>query len=94
MKLADILRAGKANIESKGHAKGDDVWAANKSRGCCVITALPYVMGTKDNIAAIFRRANGISDQQSIGNWSDEATKEEVLAAFDKAITLAEQENA
>lgn len=92
MNAADLLRAGKARIIAKGHAKGDAVFAAGQRRGCCVITALPDV--DKDLTVTIFRRANDIRDQESIGRWSDNATKEEVLAAFDKAITLAEQENA
>lgn len=104
-KIADILRAGKANIESKGWCQGDErALADGHPHGCCVATSVTDVTGINNHTTynagmdamMLFKRANGINPDLCIGTWNDapERTKEEVLAAFDKAIALAEQENA
>jgi hypothetical protein len=96
-KIADIMRAGKALIEDRGWGRGD---GANSPRGCyCVLTA---IAGDEKvyhyDAVRFFERANGIGPTESgisVIGWNDAPgrTQEEVLAAFDKAITLAEQEN-
>ena len=99
MKIVDALRFGKMNIISRGWCQFDDkVFDPTKEHGCCVASALPYCGGTEDDVMApvrLFKRANGIDPNMAVGHWNDDParTKEEVLAAYDKAITLAEQEN-
>lgn len=97
-KIADILRAGKARIEDRGWGRGD---GCSPPRGCyCVLTAIGGDEGDFHYGAIrLFERANGIGPTESgisVIGWNDAPgrTQEEVLAAFDKAITLAEQENA
>lgn len=105
-KIADILRAGKANIESKGWCQGDEKALAEEGHphGFCVATSVTDVTGLDNHTTyntgidamVLFKRANGIDPDLCIGRWNDAPgrTKEEVLAAFDKAIALAEQEGA
>lgn len=100
MSIADTLRAGKANIEARGWCQGDGkVFDPLRRYGFCVGSSLGPV--TFDNpemtkVCDMFKIANGISLLSGLGDWNDapERTKEEVLAAFDKAIALAEQESA
>lgn len=102
MTLADILRAGKANIERLGWAQGDDaVFIEGSPHGCCVATSMGVYAGVNFgelsmDATLVFKRANGIDKNNGVGNWNDDParTKEEVLTAFDKAIALAEQESA
>lgn len=99
MTLADILRAGKANIERRGWAQGDvAVFCGPPDGPCCVATSLPKLGDDYDrSLLAIdlFKQINNIDPMIGIGEWNDDParTKEEVLTAFDKAIALAEQEN-
>ncbi len=101
MTIADILRAGKANIETKGWVQGDEE-AFDGKNGCCVGTSvsgrnLPGEFDLERSLDALrlFKIANGIDLDLGVGDWNDfpARTKEEVLTAFDKAIALAEQEN-
>lgn len=98
MKLSEILRAGKANIERRGWGQGDEVCLMGLPDGpCCVATALPKDGPNLElSMVAIelFQKANGLDLMQGIGDWNDapERTKEEVLAAYDKAITAAEEQ--
>lgn len=96
-KIADILRNGKLLIETHGWGQGDG--AMPPRGGYCVLTA---IAGDKDtyhyDAIRVFERANNLDTESApaIYDWNDAPgrTKEEVLAAFDKAIALAEQENA
>lgn len=95
MKLSEILRAGKANIEARGWCQGDQMAIFGPDGGpCCVATAMPKGDAFANSLLAVdlFKEANGISPMVGIGTWNDapERTKEEVLAAYDKAITAAE----
>lgn len=96
MTIAETLRAGKARIERGPWGKGK---GASPPRGdaCCVVTAIAGPSHHyHSDVIELFERANGIDSAIGVIAWNDapERTKEEVLAAFDKAITLAEQENA
>ena len=97
-KIADILRNGKLLIETHGWGQGDG--AMPPRGGYCVLTAIGGDEGDYHYDAIrLFERANGIGPTGfgiSVIGWNDapERTKEEVFAAFDKAIALAEQENA
>ncbi len=93
MNRREILTAAKQLIETRGWAKGDEqVFAEGCPHGFCVATAVTKTLW--DNISAqadvlrAFREANGIEPVITIGAWNDapERTKEQVLAAFDKAI--------
>jgi hypothetical protein len=99
MKLSEILRAGKANIETRGWCQGDEATIHGPPNGpCCVATAMPSGPEFDHSLLAIdlFKETNGIDPKIGIGAWNDapERTKEEVLAAYDKAITAAEEQEA
>lgn len=100
MKLIDILRAGKARIERDGWCQGDDkALEENHPFGCCVATSMVFLDGdgidTTTAAIDLFKRANGLDMQKDVAHWNDDEdrTLEEILTGFDKAITLAEQEN-
>lgn len=103
MKLSEILRAGKANIDRYGWCQGDELAIHGGPGGpCCAATAISqqYALfinrdSAKLGDAAIeaIQRAAGIPEKSSIATWNDapERTLAEVLAAYDKAITAAEE---
>lgn len=101
MSNADILKAAKHILTEGTWVQGDHLACAGGDCGCyCAATAI----GEAINLAGIkrcmdihpafgiFKNAAGIPLTDGIGGWNDapERTKDEVLAAFDKAIALAE----
>jgi hypothetical protein len=89
MKLSEILRAGKANIERYGWCQGDELAIHGPVDGpCCAATAI-----SGDAAIEAIKHAAGIGDTP-IATWNDapERTLAEVLAAYDKAITAAEEQ--
>lgn len=108
MKVSEILRRGKANIELQGWCQGDEAAIWGKDGRCCVATAISIqtdlivkasaLHGTRyrdlgAEAVNLFKRANGIPQGEGIATWNDapERTKDEVLAAYDKAIAAAEE---
>lgn len=99
---AEVLRSARATLSTpkvwgKANLNGD------LPPGCdCAYTAIHFEgryspTGTTDECLRLFAKANGIRivptrPMFGIANWNDapERTHAEVLAAFDKAIELAE----
>jgi hypothetical protein len=102
MKLSEILRAGKANIERYGWCQGDELAIHGGHNGpCCAATAIScqYQLFVDRNSAKLgdaaieaLKKAADIDLNIGIATWNDapERTEAEVLAAYDKAITAAE----
>lgn len=96
MKLSEILRAGKQRIETLGWVQGDEAVFQEHSIKCCAATAMCAVEWSYQQAGAacrFFERTNGI-EIGGIADWNDapERSKEDVLAAYDKAIAAAEAE--
>jgi hypothetical protein len=92
VKISEILRAGKQRIERFGWVQGDIAVAAAGDDGpFCAATAMPCAMGAGAAIE-FFKKAIDLDPKNGLGEWNDapERTKEEVLAAYDKAIAAAE----
>lgn len=94
MSLLELLHAGKANIETKGWCQGNEEAVFGKSGRCCAATAIPYVGRDAERAVNLLKRANSLNPNVGIAEWNDAPgrTVEEVLAAYDKAIALAERE--
>jgi len=100
MTPVELLRYGRARIEREGLLKGRDasLYSGIIGKGCCVQTSFNgSTNGTGDiftPVYTLFRRAMD-APGMSIIDWNDapERTKEDVLAAFDRAIALAEGES-
>ena len=101
MKISEILRAGKVNIEKFGWCQGDELAIHGPDSGpCCAATALTRVPITwawdgkfpGNEAINLLKQAAGVSTAISIATWNDapERTLAEVLAAYDKAIVAAE----
>lgn len=103
MTPVEVLRKAKALIEERGWTQGEYVSrdGAHCARGACYVASgshvLPmYPVGHIDDSAndAQYALASAIGKEllHSVSDWNDEPgrTKKEVLAAFDKAIALAE----
>lgn len=99
--MKQIFINAKKLIEA-GWGQGDDLVLPLDSSFYCVATACTRAevdRAKRDGddyrsvlpAADVFRAANGIPDHISLGDWNDapERTKDEVLAAFDKAIEAA-----
>lgn len=88
--IAEILRAGKARLLKDGWCQGDDeaIFGA-LPRKYCAATAIKAV--GEDPALKFFKDINGLSGM-GIADWNDapERTLEEVLAAYDRAITAAD----
>ncbi len=89
-----VLRAAKAEMLRNHFYKGP-----GPGGGCCTVIALNCAADSRT--FAFITKAIGLPPEpfgpdviQAIINWNDapERTKEDVLAAFDRAIALAEQE--
>lgn len=94
MKLSEILRAGKQRIETLGWCQGDEKAMGHDGKlGYCTATAM-CDGDLKSSLDAIgfLKKVNGIDDKAGIFVWNDapERTKEDVIAAYDKAIAEAE----
>jgi hypothetical protein len=90
--MKQVFIDAKTLIEKHGHARGDEqALTSDRRHGYCIATALVKVAFHLDPepIVDTFRKANGIDKTYQIGAWNDERTKDEVLAAFDKAIEAA-----
>jgi hypothetical protein len=97
--VADKLREARALIERGWTQKvgardsgGTPVWGGEKAAvSWCAVGAICTV-GAK---MAPFRQANNLNGWGGISVWNDapERTQAEVLAAFDKAIELAEAQS-
>lgn len=91
MTLAEILRAGKARIETLGWSQNTD--EACSGTKCCTITAIvqnnDLTSEERQRACAVLMKVLGRED---IADWNDapERTLEDVLAAYDKAIAAAE----
>lgn len=99
MKLSEILRAGKANIEKHGWGQGIGEVLFGRPNKCCALTAISIqktgcMEQINECVAAVrlFRGVNGFGTSTSVAQWNDapERTLSDVLAAYDKAITAAE----
>ena len=99
MKLSEILRAGKANIEKRGWCQGDEKAVfGGDDRPCCMATAISMQFDMDDiqtkgwPAVEALKIAAGAPLTHGIANWNDapERTLAEVLAAYDKAIATAE----
>jgi hypothetical protein len=103
--VADKLREARALIErgwtQKAPARsvgGIEVWGGAASAVCWCTFAAVCTSGHDISFTSCmlnaFRAANDIHADQSITDWNDapERTQAEVLAAFDKAIALAESD--
>lgn len=101
MKLSEILRAAKALIETRGWCQGDEASIWGPPNGpCCAATAIsqlniPWSGGQSfqgNGAIKLLKQAAGLPEIYGLAQWNDapERTKEEVLAAYDKAITAAE----
>lgn len=89
MTTVEILRQAKAELLRCGWCQHTARSAAGER--CAVAACGEWFQTVRD----VFMRANKIQrDDQSVAGWNDEPgrTPEEVLAAFDAAIALAEQE--
>lgn len=96
MRPVEVLRAARELLsEPERWTKGLFCRVVDGWHCCCVMGAFVAVCPT--DIAfhcSLFRRAAGVPDEMPLSEWNDapERTHAEVLAAFDKAIELAEQE--
>lgn len=92
MKTADVLRNAKALIDTPEKWSGgtDD----NRSRLTPVEAIANAASQSPNGLVAlgVFRYANAIPHEQSVFGWNMNASHPEVMAAFDKAIALAESE--
>lgn len=93
--IAEILRAGKARLLKDGWCQGDEEALREHSQRCCAATAISKsVPDWKMGMAAcqLFEDSNTITLGGGISDWNDapERTLEEVLAAYDNAITAAD----
>lgn len=86
MKVSEILRAGKAAIETRGWCQGDEASIFGKDGRCCAATALmavslwgdangldkPYPIEFPGNEAMrLLKRAAGIRETDPIAAWND-----------------------
>lgn len=102
MSTVDVLKQAKALISAKGWGQGYEETVINKS--ChCVATAIAAASVSREKSIELshqtFAKANGLNNTLGKGgiiDWNDEPqrTPDEIRAAFDKAIALAEQESA
>jgi hypothetical protein len=91
MTTADLLRSARAKYAAKpSHAPADQY----PDDGECPITALTHVCMTWGNDFRFCRRAESALERtigtHDIPAWNAEHSTEDVLAAFDRAIELAE----
>lgn len=87
MKLSEILRAGKVNIETRGWCQGDEaaIWGLPNGP-CCAATAISKQYDLLETIETgqgrairdlghqaveLLKSANGLSKDVGIGNWND-----------------------
>lgn len=95
MTLAERLHAGKKRLQRLGWVQGDAAVFAVENTSCCAATALGPLgyddYGEISTACRFFERTLGLAEG-SIAAWNDEPgrTLEEVLAAYDKAIAVAE----
>lgn len=93
----EMMRFAKGLIQRRGWCQGDDqAFDPARRHGYCVGTALGAACDERERfdsrhaltMAHLFKTANGLPMEDSIGNWNDapERTKAEVLDAFDVAI--------
>lgn len=107
MKSSEVLAKAKGFIITYGWGQGDDevVFTEEQNPPCCVATAISKAAcdATFNKEMASYREARdwfiSATDLQgyaSIVKWNDapERSKEEVLAAFDAAISLAQRKEA
>lgn len=98
MTTVEVLRAARELLVTKGWGQK---FFENKKTGCfCVIGALNEVSGGHSHVTRgpsyaaglTLARAVGLSDRSRLLTWNDSwaRTKDEVLAAFDRAIAAEE----
>jgi hypothetical protein len=104
MTIVEILRAGKARLLECGWCQGDEKAIFGPPDGpCCAATAMSRSLPKRraptwsiwdappfEEAVDTFKLVNGISGP--IGQWNDapERTLDDVIAAYDKAIAAAE----
>lgn len=93
MSAVDILRSARALIERQWCQGNDKASAANHAYGHCVVSALAYSDPWYQVARDALQTAIGADSWLHVVAWNDapERTKEDVLAAYDRAISAAKE---
>lgn len=102
VRLAEVLRLAKAELVTSGLSHEASGGCMDRSAPCCLLVAVVRVepatgderfsLRLRELVAEAAGVKYSIFDPTAVFRWSDAATTDEALAAFDRAIEKAEAE--